>query len=240
MVRHRVLVVEDDPAYQEVYAGFFRAHAGEFLHILAETGGRAFKILEHHPSPPVDAVLLDWTLPDMDGLKLLHLVRSLPPTRFVPVLMITAHQAEEDREIGFSAGADDYLIKPFSENELLSRLRAILRRRQWGLEEHAAFEVEDLRFDLASRRITVAGRPVDLTPTELGLLLIFLRRPNMIHSQEYLWEAVWGYDSSHWKETLKKHISNLRKKLGPKWGDRIETCEGQGYILGFSVLVSRI
>jgi DNA-binding response OmpR family regulator len=174
-----------------------------------------------------DLVLLDWWLPGEDGINLLRDFRR--HDRSTPVLFLTARDAVTNRVEGLDAGADDYLCKPFEFEELLARVRALLRRHDQphGLE----LELGDIRADLASQRATRAGVPLDLTAKEFSLLVLFMRRPGTVLSRTRIYEGVWGDQYDGLSNTIEVHVKELRRKLegiGPRV---IQTRRGQGYVL---------
>jgi DNA-binding response OmpR family regulator len=178
-----------------------------------------------------DLLILDWMLPQLDGLEVCRRVRR---ESIVPILMLTARSEEIDRVLGLEVGADDYLTKPFGIRELLARVRAILRRvellREAPQPESApsAVIVGPLRVDPSERTVTVEGHPVELTPKEFDLLALLVQHPGRAFSRDYLIERVWEYDAAGSDRTVDTHVLRLRKKLGPM-GERIETVWGIGY-----------
>lgn len=231
MIRSRILAVDDDEGYQDIFKILFSHHGEEFSWILARSGEKAIEKLKDHIHTPIDAVLLDCQLPGrLDGLQVLRFIRSTPATHCMLVIMVTGNTSGADVDAAFEAGADDYIIKPFRENELILRLRGHLRRRDMVLDSHGAFELDDLKLDIESGKVTLNGKFVHLYPTEIALLKLFLKSPDKILSAEYLWENVRGYSSDTAAVVLSKHIGGLRKKLG-RWGERLETFRDQGYLL---------
>jgi DNA-binding response OmpR family regulator len=191
--------------------------------------------LRLHQEQPPDLIILDWMLPGMDGLEVLRQVRQASPT---PVLMLTARTEEVDRVVGLEVGADDYLTKPFAMRELLARVRAILRRvelvqSQMAADRARGAETEtrgDLMLDPKAHQAALAGKPLDLSPTEFELLHLLLRNPGRAFSRAYLLDAVWGQDYVTGDRSVDNAILRLRKKLGDM-GDEIETVWGVGYRL---------
>ena len=177
---------------------------------------------------PYDAVILDVMLPDVDGFEVCRRLRA--DGRWAPILMLTAREAVSDRVAGLDAGADDYLAKPFSFNELFARLRALLRR---GAEERpAVLRVGDLTLDPATREVTRAGRPVALTAKEFALLEVFMRRPGEVLGRTRLIEHVWdfGYDGD--SNVVDVYVGYLRRKIDRPFGRHsIEMVRGAGYRL---------
>jgi DNA-binding response OmpR family regulator len=174
-----------------------------------------------------DLVLLDWWLPGEDGIALLRRFRRR--NRSTPVLFLTARDAVSNRVEGLDAGADDYLVKPFSFEELLARVRALLRRRDQS--SGLALEFGDIRADLASQRATRGGSPLDLTAKEFSLLTLFMRRPGTVLSRTRIFEAVWGDQYDRLSNTIEVHIKDLRRKLEEHGPRVIQTRRGRGYVL---------
>ena len=174
-----------------------------------------------------DLVLLDWWLPGEDGINLLKRFRTR--NRTTPVLFLTARDGINERVNGLDAGADDYLTKPFAFEELLARIRALLRRPTQSDSLHLEFS--DIKVDLARQSATRAGEPLDLTAKELSLLIYFLRNPHRVLTRTRIYETVWDENFDGLSNTLEVHIKELRRKL-EKLGPRvISTRRGQGYIL---------
>ena len=173
-----------------------------------------------------DLVVLDLMLPGLDGLEVCRRVQRDRP---VPVLMLTARADEADVLVGLGVGADDYMTKPFSPRELVARIRALLRRvERRPAPAGDATTVGKLGLDPETRRVTVDGEPVHLTPTEFDLLRVLAARPGAVHSREQLLADVWGWRDGSGQRTVDSHIRGLRRKLGP---DRVRTVHGIGYAL---------
>lgn len=236
MTAPRVLVIEDEPSMQEFYTGFFTMiHPNGFVWHLVDSGEKALEYLDRNP---VDIVLLDWNLPGITGLETLRRIRQKPSTREIRVFMITARTEPKHVISGLQAGADDYLRKPFDPDELLARLRCLIRRLEPAVPGRRIYEVDGLRLDTNTGFLAIDGKPVKLEPVQLALLEIFLRWPNMIHSPRSLWDMVWGHESKHWKHTLVAHMSILKKALGPRWNQRLVAHYGKGYLLNLRLPVS--
>lgn len=223
-----MLAVEDDGAMFRFYADFFeRLHRDEFDARLVTAGEEALDALR---AAPGDLVVLDWALPGLSGATLVRALRADPRTRTLGVLMVTARSDPADAVLALDAGADDYLAKPFDARVLLARLRSLARRRALSLDRAVARRWPGLELDAAAGRLTVGGRPVPLTPKEMSLLTIFLDRPNILHTREFLWRELWGYESDGWAHVLHATISSLRRKLGARWGGRLSVQKGVGYL----------
>ena len=224
----RVLVVEDEAAIAELVALNLR-HAGYEV-ALAPTADAAQADLDRVLP---DLILLDWMLPGPSGLQLAQRWRSQPRTRALPIIMLTARHAESDKVAGLDAGADDYLTKPFSTQELLARIRAVLRRKAPETQE-AAVEVAGLRLDPATRRLTCSHLGVTtelrIGPTEFRLLHFLMVHPERVHSRAQLLDRVWGDHVFLEDRTVDVHIKRLRDALQPAGqAARVETVRGSGY-----------
>ena len=185
------------------------------------------RIAERRP----DAVLLDWMLPHVSGLEICRQIRRAPSTRSLPVIMLTARGEESDRIRGLDSGADDYVVKPFSPNELIARVRAVIRRTQKEPED-GLLRYADLEMDLVAHRAYRAGKAVHLGPTEFRLLRHFLQNPRRVFSREQLLDRVWGHDAELELRTVDVHIRRLRRALNADGGsDLLRTVRSVGYAL---------
>ncbi len=222
----RVLVVDDEPDIVALVA-YHLARAG-YRVSTAASGADALEMARRE-RPAL--VVLDLMLPGLDGFEVLERLRDDDATRDVAVLMLTARTEEPDRIRGLSLGADDYLTKPFSPQELVLRVGAILRRV--GAASAGASDVitiGPIEMDRAAHRVQVDGRPVDLTPTEYKLLLLLAERRGRVQARATLLETVWEAAPDIQTRTVDMHIQRLRTKLGPA-GDLVETVRGFGYRL---------
>lgn len=222
----RVLVVDDEPDIVALVA-FHLAKAG-YRVITAASGDEALRAArEEHPA----LVVLDLMLPGMSGFDVLEQLRHDPATQGVAVLMLTARREEPDRIRGLSLGADDYLTKPFSPQELVLRVGAILRRLQSPAAPTGdTLTIGPVRIDRAAHRVTLDGEEVELTPTEYKLLLTLAERRGRVQGRSHLLETVWDAAPDIQTRTVDMHVQRLRAKLGPA-GDLIETVRGFGYRL---------
>ncbi|MDX1742407.1 MAG: response regulator transcription factor [Ruegeria sp.] len=220
----RLLIVEDDEDTREFIAKGF----GEEGYIVeaAEDGREG---LYHATDGGFDAVVLDRMLPGLDGLSLIKSMRAAGVK--TPVLMLTAMSAVDERVKGLRAGADDYLVKPFSFQELHARIEALLRRPQEA-EDSPTLTCRDLEMDLLTRKVTRNGREITLTPREFQILEFFLRRKNRVVSRTMLLEGVWDYHFDPNTNVVDVHISKLRRQLD-EGGEPplIETVRGAGYMI---------
>jgi two-component system phosphate regulon response regulator PhoB len=176
-----------------------------------------------------DLILLDWMLPGMSGIDLARRLRADARTRGVPIIMLTAKGEERDKVAGLESGADDYVTKPFSPRELQARIQAVLRRGRPQASEDAV-EAGGLRLDPASHRVTAAGSPVNLGPTEFRLLHFLMTHAERVHSRDQLLDQVWGDHVFVEERTVDVHIRRLRAALEPSGLDRlVQTVRGSGY-----------
>lgn len=220
----RILIVEDEPSIAELIAVNLR-HNG-LQPVWAEDGVTAQKEIE---TAVPDAILLDWMLPGQSGLALARKWRGEARTRGVPILMLTARGDEPDKVAGLDAGADDYITKPFSTQELLARIRAALRRRAPEAADET-LTIGELKLDAATHRVTWRGHPLKLGPTEFKLLHHLMKHPERVHSRAQLLDKVWGDHVFIEERTVDVHVKRLRESLGTA-GGMVETVRGAGYRL---------
>ncbi|MFO1340136.1 MAG: phosphate regulon transcriptional regulator PhoB [Burkholderiaceae bacterium] len=221
-----VLVVEDEAAIAELVAINLR-HAG-FEVTLAENADQATVAVD---AVLPDLVLLDWMLPGQSGVALARRWRADARTRELPIIMLTARADETDKVAGLDAGADDYLTKPFSTQELLARIRAVLRRRVPEALD-SVVEVGGLKLDPSTRRVSREGVDLKLGPTEFRLLHFFMTHPERVHSRAQLLDRVWGDHVFIEERTVDVHVKRLREALLPaRCASMIETVRGAGYRL---------
>jgi len=219
-----ILVVDDDPAVRESLRRALKLEGYEVE--LAADGDAALERIGADFEP--DAVVLDVMMPGTDGLDVCRTLRA--SGNRLPVLMLTARGAVDDRVAGLDAGADDYLVKPFALDELFARLRALLRRR--GAEEAETLRFADLELDVTTREVRRADEPIELTRTEFALLELFLRNPKQVLTRSVIYERVWGYDFGFGSNSLDVYIGYLRRKTESGGGGRlIHTVRGVGYAL---------
>jgi len=220
----KILVVDDEPAVRDSLRRALQLEGYDVE--LAADGEEA---LERVSADGIDALLLDVSMPRLDGLEACRRLRS--SGNGLPVLMLTARDEIEDRVAGLDAGADDYVVKPFALEELLARLRALLRRVT-PQEEGDVLRFADLELDPATREVRRAGDPIELTRTEFSLLELFLRNPRQVLTRSIIFERVWGYDFGFGSNSLDVYIGYLRRKTEAGGGPRlIQTIRGVGYAL---------
>ena len=223
MEADKVLVVEDDP---DVRAALTRAVSFEGYNVsVAEDGGRALEAVLHDPP---DVIVLDVMMPFVDGLEACRRLRARGDK--TPILMLTALGDVSDRVDGLDAGADDYLVKPFALEELLARIRALLRRSSGDVSEVLRFA--DLEMNLGTRSVTRAGQPVPLTKTEFDLLEVLLRSGGRVATRDQIYRDVWGFDFETSSNSLDVYVGYLRRKTEAGGAPRvIHTVRGVGYTL---------
>jgi len=218
----RILIIEDDPAIMKLLQ---RGLAYEGYVVDTAVDGRSGLLMARDNQP--DLVVLDWMLPGMDGLEVCHRLRTGGE---VPIVMLTAKDTIQDRVQGLDAGADDYLVKPFNLDELLARVRALLRRTQ--VKRIPILEFLDLKLDTGSRQASREDRIISLTAKEYELLDLFMRHPRQVLTREVIFDRVWGYDFGGESNVLEVYIRYLRQKL--EAGDEarlIHTVRGVGYVM---------
>lgn len=229
----KILVVDDEPNIAEVVR-LYLEHSG-FETILQHSGRGVIDILQ---AEKPDLAVLDVMLPDVDGFELCRLIRSLPNALSeLPILLLTAKGESIDKLKGFNLGADDYVVKPFDPNELVARVKSILRRSRIAREDAPndsaerakVLEFPDLIVDLEQYKVTVFGRKIDLTAKEIELLHFLSSNPNRVFTRDELLEQVWKFDFAGGTRTVDAHVKNLRKKIGSHDAWSIQTMWGIGY-----------
>ena len=217
-----ILIVDDESKIRSLikkYAVFEGYTVAE-----AENGMQAVEMCREHT---YDLIIMDVMMPELDGFSA---VREIRKTSSVPVIMLSARGEEYDRIHGFELGIDDYVVKPFSPRELMMRVSAVLKRSGAGEEKTSGdiITLGDLTVDFTARRVTVAGKELDLSPKEYELLFYMVRNRGIALTREKLISEVWGYDFFEDDRTLDTHIKLLRRELGP-CADKITTLRGVGY-----------
>jgi two-component system response regulator MprA len=219
-----ILVVDDEPAVREALRRALELE-GYDVELAADGTEALERLADGAPEP--EAVLLDVLMPNVDGIEVCRRLRA--EGRSLPILMLTARAEVADRVSGLDAGADDYVVKPFALEELLARLRALLRRAGEGDE---TLRFSDLALDPATREVFRADRPLELTRTEFSLLELFLRNPRQVLTRSLIFERVWGYDFGPASNSLDVYIGYLRRKTEAGGEARlIHTVRGVGYAL---------
>jgi two-component system OmpR family response regulator len=219
-----VLVVDDEAVLAEMVSMALR-YEGWTVRTAGDGAAAVAAAREERP----DAVVLDVMLPDMSGLEVLAALRDQHP--HLPVLLLTAKDAVEDRIAGLSAGGDDYVTKPFSLEEVVLRLRGLLRRSGIGADAGAQIVVGDLVLDEDSHEVTRAGEPITLTSTEFEVLRFLMHNPKRVLSKTQILDRVWSYDFGGRSNIVELYISYLRKKIDSGRPPMIHTLRGAGYVL---------
>jgi len=220
----KVLIVEDEEAIREMLS--FTLHRAGFEVIEAADAREGEKQLELKP----DLVLLDWMLPGISGVEFARRLRKDTVTRDIPIIMLTARGEEENKLKGFEVGVDDYMTKPFSTQELLARIKAVLRRVVRKDIQPDLINVNGLELDVAGHRVRVGEKSLDMGPTEFRLLSFFMSHAERVFSRDQLLDRVWGDNIYIEDRTVDVHIRRLRKVLEPFGYDvHIQTVRGAGY-----------
>ena len=216
-----ILVVEDDAPIRNLITTTLKTQ--DYKYIAAATASEALQQATIHAP---DVMLLDLGLPDLDGIEVIRRIRSWSA---MPIIVISARSEDSDKIEALDSGADDYLTKPFGVMELISRVKALLRRTS-GIQEDAVLRFQGLQMDLEKHRVSVEGQPVELTFKEFELLRIFMQNAGIVLQRETLMNKVWGTDYEGESRTLDMHIKTLRQKIGD-YGNHIKTVRNVGYRL---------
>lgn len=224
-MKTKVLLIEDDVNITELVR--YNLERAEY-HVTTVADGEEGLYMAQQDTP--DVILLDWMLPNLSGLEICRQLRRSADTSNVPIIMLTARADEPDRIRGLDTGADDYVVKPFSPKELISRIQAVLRRVRPALAGQE-LTYEDIVLDNVSHRVTRSGTAVHLGPTEYRLLRHFMENPGRVFSREQLLDSVWGHDVYVEPRTVDVHIRRLRKAMNESGADYIRTVRSAGYAL---------
>lgn len=227
-----ILVADDDADIREILEILLKAEG--FDVILASDGKKAIELVDEN----IDLIILDVAMPEKNGFQVCKEIRNMS---IAPVLFLTAKGLESDKAIGFSAGGDDYLVKPFSNAELIFRVKALLRRcyqyQPVKKEKKNVYKIDNIVMDDNKKNVTVDNIPITLTPIEYDILSLMMRYPNKVFSVQNLYESIWSQDYSYLdNNTIVVHISNLRKKIekDPKNPQNLKSMWGRGYYVGES------
>jgi len=222
MMKAHILVVDDDPRITDLLRRIL-AYEGYSVAIAASGSEALDRSLERPP----DLVVLDIMLPGLDGLEVAQRLRTAGDN--VPILMLTARDTVTDRVKGLETGADDYLVKPFAPEELVARVKALLRRSQE--EQHEVLRYADVELDTGTRIAHRGAREIELSPTEYELLLLFMKRPRQVLTREIILDRVWGMDFEGSSNVMEVYVGYLRAKLEAEGEPRlIHTVRGVGYV----------
>ena len=221
----RILIVEDESSFSDPLSYILEKEGWQVS--IAADGGEGLKRFQQD-SP--DLVLLDLMLPVMSGTDVCREIRKVSDT---PVIMLTAKVDEFDKVLGLELGADDYVTKPFSLDEVVARIRAVLRRTQPDEEDAAIIRVDDLELDDDAHEVRRSGEVIELSPTEFKLLRYLMRNPNRVLSKAQILDHVWEYDFNGDASIVESYISYLRRKIDsrPEWPSLIQTKRGVGYLM---------
>ncbi|MDO5745080.1 MAG: response regulator transcription factor [Micrococcaceae bacterium] len=222
----KLLVVDDEPNIRELLSTSLR-FAG-FQVVAAANGREALAAVE---AETPDLAVLDVMLPDMDGFTITRRLRAAG--KHFPVLFLTARDDTEDKVTGLTVGGDDYVTKPFSLDEVVARIRAVLRRTQPDEEDAAIIRVDDLELDDDAHEVRRSGEVIELSPTEFKLLRYLMMNPNRVLSKAQILDHVWEYDFNGDASIVESYISYLRRKIDsrPEWPSLIQTKRGVGYLM---------
>ncbi|HCI76691.1 MULTISPECIES: phosphate regulon transcriptional regulator PhoB [Psychrobacter] len=225
MYNEQILIVEDEPAIREMIVMTLEMAGFDSLQA-ADVSEAHQQVVDHRPA----LILLDWMLPgDKSGIDFCRLLKNDELLAEIPVIMLTAKSEEDSKVHGLDAGADDYMTKPFSTRELISRIKAVLRRSN-ALSSDKPIEIGNLSLDPKSQRVTAAGKMVDVGPTEYRLLAFFMSHPERAYTRTQLLDQVWGGNVYIEDRTIDVHIKRLRTLLRPHQCDTlIQTVRGTGY-----------
>ncbi len=227
-----ILVADDDADIREILEILLKGEG--FDVIMASDGKKAIELVDEN----IDLIILDVAMPEKNGFQVCKEIRNMS---IAPILFLTAKGLESDKAIGFSAGGDDYLVKPFSNAELIFRVKALLRRcyhyQPVKKEKKNVYKVDNIVMDDNKKSVTVDNVPITLTPIEYDILNLMMRYPNKVFSVQNLYESIWSQDYSYLdNNTIVVHISNLRKKIekDPKNPQNLKSMWGRGYYVGES------
>ena len=220
----RLLVVEDEPNIRELLATSLR-FAGFEVHVAADGATALKQATEHDP----DLVVLDVMLPDMDGFTVTRKLRG--SGRLLPIVFVTARDSLDDKIKGLTVGGDDYVTKPFSLEEVIARIRAVLRRTRGELDEGATLRFHDVELDEDTHEVRRGKRLIEVSPTEFKLLRYLMLNPNRVLSKAQILDHVWDYDFRGQSGIVESYISYLRRKIDVEEPALIQTKRGVGYVL---------
>lgn len=222
-MKPKILVADDEPDMLNLVAANLRA-AGWDVHAVGNGAAAIEAVQNDHP----ELIVLDLMLPGLSGLEVCRMLKGDPSTSCIPIVMLTAKAEEVDRIVGLELGADDYITKPFSPRELVLRIKNVLRRSSKTEPVGTVLTMGPIVLDRERFQVTIAGKTVDFTATELKLLTLLMERRGRVQSREVLLNDVWGYESLIDTRTVDTHVRRLREKLGPA-ADYLETVRGFGY-----------
>ncbi len=219
-----ILIVDDEPAIRQMLE-FTLSSEGYSCRLAADVNEARDLLAESTP----DLILLDWMLPGVSGIDFARRLKHDPQTNHIAIIMVTARDAEVEKVQGLDLGADDYITKPFSNKEMLARIRAVIRRGA-KLKSKGAIEIGGLKLDSETYRVSAGEAPVELSPTEFRLLHFFVTHPERVYTRGQLLDSVWGDNVYIDERTVDVHILRLRKVLAPhKYDEYVQTVRSVGY-----------
>jgi two-component system alkaline phosphatase synthesis response regulator PhoP len=221
--KQKVFVVDDDPDIRRLVGTVL-----ERENFVVESAASAAEFFKKLTTYKPDLVVLDLQLPDEDGFGIIKKLRANPQFTHIPIVMLTVQSVDSYKIAGLEIGADDYIVKPFNQGELVARLRAVLRRTKPKEQTHGIIEDGSIKLFLDQHRLEIDKKAVDLSPKEFDFMAALMRSKNSVLSREALCESVWGHEFVENTRTVDVHIGRLRKKLG-KHENKIETVERLGY-----------
>ncbi|HUJ43522.1 MAG TPA: response regulator transcription factor [Opitutaceae bacterium] len=220
----KILIVDDEPDVVDLVSYHLKARGYQVQTVL-DPNSSIGTARSYSP----DLVILDIMMPDLNGIQICRILRADSKLKNVPIVFLTAKGEEADRITGFETGCDDYICKPFSIKELILRVQSILHRVSQGAsDDKRILQIGQIVLDIECHKVTVQGRPIELTATEFKLLRLLIERRGRVHTREHLLINVWNYETEIETRTVDTHIRRLREKLGPE-ADWIETVRGVGY-----------
>jgi len=225
MLKERILVIDDDASILKLVSEVLTEEG--FSVITANCGEEGIKKV--HQSKP-NLVILDLRLPDMDGFQICQTLKKDKSVSSIPIIMLTVKSTKSSTVAGLEMGADDYIVKPFNQEELVARVKTVLRRAGGGEKVEETLKYGDICLNLDKHIASLKDKEIDLTPMEFSLLHILIKKKGHVLNRNFLLETVWGYEYFGTTRTVDVHIGRLREKLGPL-GKKIETVEGVGYKL---------
>jgi len=225
MLKERILVIDDDASILKLVSDVLTEEG--FSVITASCGEEGIKKV--HRSKP-NLIILDLRLPDMNGFQICQTLKKDKNVSDIPIIMLTVKSTKSSTVAGLEMGADDYIVKPFNQEELIARVKTVLRRTGGGEKVEEILRYGDILLNLDKHTASLKDKEIDLTPMEFNLLHILIKKKGHVLNRNFLLETVWGYEYFGTTRTVDVHIGRLREKLGPL-GEKIETVEGVGYKL---------
>lgn len=222
-IKSKILIVDDDPDIRRLVETIVEREG-----FIASTASNAAELFKKIGQFKPELVVLDLQLPDEDGFGILKKLKGNPATAHIPVVMLTVQSVDSYKIAGLEIGADDYIVKPFNQGELMARIKAVLRRTNPKKESTGTLLDAGIKLSLDQHRLEIDGKAVDLSPKEFDLLATLMRARNNVLTREVLCESVWGHELYGNTRTVDVHVARLRKKLG-KYEEKIETVERIGY-----------